>query len=433
MPDRSARGRRVRVLRQQHQLVALVRGVRLVHARVRAHEAVVGHADERAVDARGAARRTRRARPGRARGSLRCSAASARARSPGSISSSRRTRPSAFETTLCASTSTSPSAEVGGRGRGDQSREVVAGPDRRQRRERADAERGQAEACGRRAVDARRGRAGEGRRAWRAPGRGAARAPRELGEVVGRVHVEREAGHPLDAAWNARRLGRGHMAREAARPEARLDRVGRREHAARWCRCRADRARSRLPLAAARAGPPAPPARAEACRPARAGRGRSRRRARGGCRSGRPPTGPLWRSSRSTGTRSPGAADSATRSARDHGDAVELRARGAAEASTSLNIAWASACACAGAERVGEALLCSAKALHWEDRDRASSAVPASGRAYRLAWSEAAKSSTSRASRSRASGGVHERVRHERRPARSRRLVGDTTPSITSP
>ena len=48
------------------------------------------------------------------RASLPCSPASARACSPGSISSRRRTRPSAFDTTLCAITSTSPSRSSSG-------------------------------------------------------------------------------------------------------------------------------------------------------------------------------------------------------------------------------------------------------------------------------------------------------------------------------
>ena len=87
----------------------------MVDAGVRAHEAVVGHADQRPLD--------RSQELGRLvedglheRASLWCSSASARARSPGSISSLADTA-LAFETTLCAITSTSPSRRSSGAAR----------------------------------------------------------------------------------------------------------------------------------------------------------------------------------------------------------------------------------------------------------------------------------------------------------------------------
>ena len=63
------------------------------------------------------------------RASLPCSAASARARSPGSTSASARRRPSAFETTLCATTSTSP-APSGGSSRAPASSAARSSPGR---------------------------------------------------------------------------------------------------------------------------------------------------------------------------------------------------------------------------------------------------------------------------------------------------------------
>ena len=80
--------------------------------------------------------------------------------------------------------------------------------------------------------------------------------PDELGQIVGGVHVEHEAGISSDPVRDARALGRRHVAREAARAEARLDGVRRREHqrvrAGPW---RSGTITSRSVLAA-RSGPP---------------------------------------------------------------------------------------------------------------------------------------------------------------------------------
>ena len=235
-----------------------------------------------------AARPTRRARP--ARGARPCGAraASARARSPGSISSRRRTRPSALETTLCAITSTSPSPRSLRRGRSDQSREIVARPDRRERGERADAERGQAEACAVGAVHA------PARSSWRSAPRVEGAWPRRPSSAA--ASSARSAGVSTSSArpgtsstryGTLRRLGGRHMAREAVRAERRLDRVRRREHE----RVRAGAVaigHDHESAGALDQGGHLARAGAAACRPARAARARIRPRARGGSRSARP-------------------------------------------------------------------------------------------------------------------------------------------------
>ena len=78
--------------------------------------------------------------------------------------------------------------------------------------------------------------------------------------------------------------------------------------------------------------------------------------------------------------------------------------RAGASRARRLNIACASAWRAPAAERPGEALLCGAEALHWEDRERSHGASGRVVRGYRVPSREAAKSSTSRASRARASG-----------------------------
>ena len=204
---------------------------------VRAHEAVAGHAHEHA--ALGAQQLGRlvehdlheRAGPCRAR------RASARARSPGSTSARRRSRPSAFDTTLWATTSTSPSARSARGRRRQQRAEVVA-----RARPRAAAASGMAErlrpspASGRRA-----------RRAWRGAARRAARCER--------LHAARPRSSPVSTSstsdGGALHAQAAPAASAAARwrsklPGPKLGSIasGRRRAAARWCRCRGGRARS---------------------------------------------------------------------------------------------------------------------------------------------------------------------------------------------
>ena len=304
------------------------------------------------------------------RGSLlvlarRAPAPAPRARSP----SSRRTRPSAFDTTLCATTSTSVSGEVRRRGGGDQLGEVVARPDRRQRRERGDAERAQADACTTRTGVA----PGAVELAERAAGGGRlAAAELELGDQlreVGRgVHVERQARHVLHAVGHARLLGRGDVAREAARPEARLDRVRRRQH-------------ERVRAGAVAVGDDHD--RASARRAARPARRAHERRVPGhehdavvalrervpDADRAPPRNGPPRSLSRSTVTRSAAAADSADAVGRHDRDRVELghapeRAEHVREHRLRQRLARP------GAERLGEPLLCGTEALYWKDRER---------------------------------------------------------------
>ena len=121
-------------------------------------------------------------------------------------------------------------AEVGRSRRRHQAREVVTRPHGRERRERGDAQRGQAGV-----------RAGAvhapARSSWRSaprvdgawprrPSSAAASSARSPGVSTSSV----KAGHLLHPVRHARRLGRRHVARAAARSEARLDHVGRREH-----------------------------------------------------------------------------------------------------------------------------------------------------------------------------------------------------------
>ena len=91
------------------------RGVGRIDARVRAHEPVAGAADEPAARPPGRAARPRRARPrcgaGPCHGRPRAGARARRARRR----RGRTSRPSALETTLCATTSTSVGGELDAR------------------------------------------------------------------------------------------------------------------------------------------------------------------------------------------------------------------------------------------------------------------------------------------------------------------------------
>ena len=187
---------------------------------------------ERAVDGPAAPRPTRRAPP--ARGARPCGAPPrARGpRSPGSISSRRRTRPSAFETTLCATTSDVAVAEVLRCGRRDQAGEVVAGSDRRQRSERADAERGQAEACAAGAVHA------PARSSWRSAPRVEGAWPRRPSSAARRARRGRRAcprrargrAPPRRGAAPAPPAAAAMWRAKLSGPNAGLDRIRRREH-----------------------------------------------------------------------------------------------------------------------------------------------------------------------------------------------------------
>ena len=146
------------------------------------------------------------------RGSLPCSAASARARSPGSTSASRTTRPSALETTLWAITSTSPArsspAAASSAARSSPGR-TSGRPGQRLERDHPAATPGS-----RRSEQLARAQGA-------ARARGERRAQRR--EVVGRVDVEperRDRGHPRrerPPRAPARRGGRTSPARTRAR------------------------------------------------------------------------------------------------------------------------------------------------------------------------------------------------------------------------
>ena len=163
-----------------------VRRVGLVHARVGAHEPVMGLADEHALVRAHELDGLVEHRLDQAR-VLAVLGAERRGRSPASISSRRRTRPSAFETTLCATTSTSR-ARVARRGIREQAPEVVPRTDIGQPREGVEDQRlgcgghGSGKARRRSSRPARpgsaklaSGRAGAGLREWRGPGRAAFR------------------------------------------------------------------------------------------------------------------------------------------------------------------------------------------------------------------------------------------------------------------
>ena len=231
-------GRRVGVEREQHGLVG-ARGVRTVDAGVRADEPVARLADEHAGAFADHARRPRRAPPGRPAGPCPGARRCPRARGPGSMSASFRTRPSAFDTTLWATTRTSPPARSGGARAGDQGREVVTRRHLRQRSERGCRERGQparrcwiAGATGGATAGGRRGatvwRTFE-RSSWRSAPRVIGRAAAllqehgELGEVVGSVDVEHQRGHGLDPVAQAGGVGAVEVALERVGAEARRD------------------------------------------------------------------------------------------------------------------------------------------------------------------------------------------------------------------
>ena len=147
------------------------------------------------------------------RGSLPCSAASSRARSPGTTSARATTRPSALETTLCATTSTSPARSRCRRPRS--AREVVAratsgGPGQREELEHGliGGERGRAPARV-------RGAAAEGvqRAAHAAKSLGVSTSsPSALTSATSRSRRRRVARRS-DARTNPRRSGRHHVGR----------------------------------------------------------------------------------------------------------------------------------------------------------------------------------------------------------------------------
>ena len=109
--------------------------VRVVDAGRGADEPVAGLGDHEAARASARRARSRAGSPRAARRSV-SGPASSRARRDGSIPSSATTRPSAFETAFCATTTTSPSRKLGRAG--DQRAEVVALADLRQPLDRED-------------------------------------------------------------------------------------------------------------------------------------------------------------------------------------------------------------------------------------------------------------------------------------------------------
>ena len=180
---------------------------------------------------RAGARWSRRGWPGRGAGPCRARRR-ARGRAPeGSTSASRRTRPSAFETTLCAITRTSlrPRARTAV---AQQRGQVVAGPDLRDARERVEPH----AACTSRSSSARvRGAAPR-------PAASAARSAARSPGVSTSSSSDGSRADPDGRAaprGRARRGGRTSRGRTRARAPS-ADRAG-----ARWCPSRGGRARSR--------------------------------------------------------------------------------------------------------------------------------------------------------------------------------------------
>ena len=243
------------------------------------------------------------------RGSLPCSAASASARSPGSTLAGATTRPSAFETTLCATTRTSPSANrprrrrAAARGRRRAAPRACPGVPRRRSRVRSRS----AAARARRRSLARVGDAAEHPARVRRAAAAVGERDAQVGEVGGRVDVERERLDRLDRARHAG-CGRGLLVQRAAvGPERGLDDVRRGQQQRVRAAARGGRARSR-PSArrpGGRAAPRARPGRRRACRRGRAARASRPPRSRARCRSASRRSGPprcrragRWRRSR---------------------------------------------------------------------------------------------------------------------------------------
>src|SRR4051794_1485575 len=164
-----------------------------------------------------------------ARGSLSCAAASSRARSPGSTSARRRNRPSALDTTLWATTTTSWDARSAGAAasmspaRSSPGRTSGSAPTASTRSASSGLDGDGRPDAG--SIELREGAAGALRTAARAVD------PRpQRREVAGRVDVERERRHALDAVHHVTPARDLDVAVEAVRPEARRERAGRRDY-----------------------------------------------------------------------------------------------------------------------------------------------------------------------------------------------------------
>ena len=308
---------------------------------------------------------TRRARPALGAESFPSSVCQLRRSGLGAdLAQAAATRPSDFETTLWATTSTSPSARPCGRSAvSDQLAEVVAGLDLGQPLER-----------GRRQHRFSPGYAAcwpSIPRVWAAPPWVRRASASERLEVLGRVHVERErrdvddlVADPADlasASWRSRLPG----------PKDGVERVWRASAAARWSRCRGGRARS-----APTAGPPGRAISSSSSAGSSIGQSpgtssspvESRRRALGGRRGAAASLCPRLVLVEHVAHRAPGDLLGAVVGGDDDHDPSTERVRRSAT-STSENIASASARRGAGSSPALEALLGVVEALDWQDRE----------------------------------------------------------------